>query len=347
MERHDLRRIMALAVAVAALAWAANAQTHHGAARRAEESAGRRDRDAALRARIIAFINRAEGWQMPDKIEVQSISPADPSGIRVARIELTKGDKHALQTYFITPDETEMILGEAAVKLSGDPWAGDREKLAVAGSPTEGPADAAVTIYEFSDLECPYCKQENQDIQQLRSAMPTQVRVVFKYFPLTSIHPWAMDAAKAAACVAHHNAADFWPFSQAVFDHQDELTLATAPGRMRDFAMESGVPAGDYDACMSSPLPARAVKETMAQGARVDVNSTPTMFINGRPIAGAVPAATLRMIVNNEIKYAPLYDVGEGGRSARGDDSGAALGGEIKGHQCGECAPPPPLPAHK
>lgn len=290
---------------------------------------------AGLRARLTAFLNRTMGWQGLTGIQILSIGPPGPSGLRPARVELSKGTERVEQTYYITPNGRYIVLGEIS-RLSGDPWRDNRAKLHPGVSPTEGPAAAPVTIYEFSDLECPFCKKENTSIQRLVGAMPGQVRVVFKYYPLIHIHPWAMQAAIAAACVTQHNAADFWPFAQAVFDHQDELNISNAAQRLRDFALDSATPGTYYDACIQSPAAKATVERTIAQGKAVGVKSTPTLFMNGRPIDGAIPYGTLQALAAHEAQVGPEYD-----RGAAIRDAGA---GAIKGQQCGKCGTLPPIP---
>lgn len=285
-----------------------------------------------MRARLMAFLQRTMGWQGLTGIKVLSISPPGPSGLYAAKVELSRGAQHVRQTLYITPNTRYILLGQLS-PMNGDPWRGIREKLRPGISPSEGPADAPVTIYEFSDLECPFCKQENGRLQRLVGNMPGKVRVIFKYYPLVNIHPWAMQAAIAAACVTQHNRGDFWPFEEAVFDHQADLDAANAARRLRDFALDSGTPEAFYNRCIQSPAPRKEVAKTIALGHEVGVKSTPTLYMNGRPINGAIPYATLAELAQYEAKIAPDFD--------HGIQTGA-----IKGKQCGLCKAPPPLP-HK
>lgn len=316
-------------LALPLLVMARSSGRHETRARKSDASS-----DASLRTRIQAFLERTLGWQQLDEIKIAILSEPDSSGMRAVKVDLTKGTQHGEQTYYISPDGREIVLGQGMAALSGDPWRKTREKLTEDGSPAEGPANAPVTIYEFSDLECPFCREENQAIQQMMQEIPNQARVIFKYYPLVKIHPWSMQAAEVAACVVHENPQHFWPFEQAVFDHQKELTPANAPSRLRDFALESGTGAAAFDACMQSARPHRTVAATIAQGDAVGVVSTPTLFVDGRPIDGAIPEATLKSLVEHEAKMAPLYD----------GDSGKLAVGALKGTQCGQCKPLPPIP---
>jgi protein-disulfide isomerase len=327
------RKLVVPSLLVCLFTFSAAAQTAH----RSSTS------DSVLRQRIEAFLNRTVGWQGLDQMQVKSIGPADSSGLRKVQVHLSKGDQQADQTYYITADGRRIIQGDVE-ELSGDPWGTTREKLnrELSGAPAEGPASAPVTLVEFSDLECPHCKNANQVIQQVVGQSGDKLRVVFKSFPLVKIHPWSMAAAIAGVCVTEQNARNFWPFAQAVFDHQEQLTPENAAARLRDFAMESGSNPDQYDACMRSPQARQRVEDSLHQGESVGVISTPTLFINGRKIEGLPADASgrpdpnvLLQLINHEAQVAPRYD-----RAT----TGSIATGALKGAQCGHCEAPPPPP---
>lgn len=293
------------------------------------------DTDVALRARIHAFLDRTIGWQQLDKMDIQSISRPDASGLRTVKVMLAKGAQHQLGTYYITADGREIIEGEKS-DLSGDPWASNRARIEMRGAPALGPANAPVTIVEYSDLECPYCREESGYLATLMAQEPSKVRLVFKYFPMVEIHPWSMQAAQAAVCVVQQHPAQFWNFEKAVFAAQDQIDqagLPAAPGRLRDFALESGATAAAYDACLVSPATRATVEASLANGKSLGVASTPTLFINGRLIPGAIQEQQLRMLVDHEA----TIEASDSGRAAA-----LQLGG-VAGKQCGECKPLPPI----
>ncbi|MGH9467261.1 MAG: thioredoxin domain-containing protein [Terriglobales bacterium] len=291
--------------------------------------------DAELKARIHAFLNRSLGWQGLDKLVVESISAPDPSGLRTATVLLAKGTQQKTSLFLITADGREIIEGEAQ-PLSVDPWAANRAKLRLRGAPAMGKANAPVTVVEFSDLECPYCREEAAGIDQLMDVDPGQARIIFKYFPLTKIHPWSMDAAEAAVCVAAQGSTQFWNFERAVFADQAKITPEDAKVRLRDFAGESGANLSQYDACLQQPSTHADVEASIANGKALGVTSTPTLFIDGRLIPGAIPEQQLQLLVDHEATF-PAAD--------RGADPN--FGGHIAGKQCGSCTPLPPLPKSK
>ncbi|HUX68300.1 MAG TPA: thioredoxin domain-containing protein [Terriglobales bacterium] len=286
---------------------------------------------AELRVRLAAFLNRSIGWQGLDKLQIESISAPDGSGLRTAKVLLAKGTQQQEGVYYITADGKEIIEG-AKSELSADPWASTRAAIDLRGAPSEGAADAPVTIVEFSDLECPYCRQEATALEQLMSQDPGKARIVFKYYPLTQIHPWAMPAAKAAVCVAAQHPAQFWNFEKAVFAAQEQIPVAGAPQRLRDFALESEAQPAAFDACLNDPATVATIHASIANGNRVGVTSTPTLFIDGRIVPGAIAEQELRLLVDHEAQLAT---------PAR---SSARLStGTISGKQCGACKPLPPI----
>ncbi|HET9785073.1 MAG TPA: thioredoxin domain-containing protein [Terriglobales bacterium] len=289
-------------------------------------------RDAALKARIHAFLDRSLGWQGLDKLEVQSISAPDASGLRTATVLLAKGAQTKTGKYYITPDGKEIIEGGEVDKLSGDPWAENRAMIDTRGAPAIGAAGAPVTLVEYSDLECPYCKEESAAIETLLNTDPGKVRVLFKFFPLTQIHPWSMPAAEAGVCVAEQGSDKFWNFEKAVFAAQEKITLPTAPGRLRELASEAGANPAAYDACLLKPATKAAVEASITNGKKLGVASTPTLFINGRLIPGAIPEEQLRMLVDHESRFPA------GAAAAK-----VSLGGQPGGEQCGDCKPLPKI----
>ncbi|MGH9520464.1 MAG: DsbA family protein, partial [Terriglobales bacterium] len=305
--------LAAMVLAALVMATTAAAQTQPAAA----------DNGSALRVRIHAFLDRTIGWQGLDKMEIESISRPDASGLRTVKVMLAKGEQHQEATYYITADGKEVIEGEKS-ELNGDPWASNRAKIELRGAPATGAANAPVTIVEYSDLECPFCKQEATGLAELMAQDPGKVRLVFKYFPLTQIHPWSMQAAQAAVCVTEQHPAQFWNFEKAVFDAQDQIDqalqqvesqaagelakagktstpaaqdqflragLVVVSSRLRDLALESNANPAAYDACLVRPATRAAVEASIANGKALGVSSTPTLFVNGRSIPGAIQEA--------------------------------------------------------
>jgi len=167
-----------------------------------------------------------------------------------------------------------------------------------AGGPSLGPAAAKVTIVEFSDYQCPYCRQAEPIVQQVLREYPGQVRLVFRHFPLEAIHPLARGASEAAHCAAEQG--NFWQFHERLFAARQGLE---APSLLR-YAEGAGLDLGDFRACLAARRGAAQVDADLAEGRRAGVNSTPTFFVNGRRLQGALPIAEFRRIIEAELRAA-------------------------------------------
>lgn len=169
-----------------------------------------------------------------------------------------------------------------------------RTKVAADGFPARGKANAPVTIVEFSDFECPYCARLQAPLRQVLDRYGDQVRLVYRHFPL-DIHPFAPKVAEASMCA--HDQGQFWVMHDALFALQGALDLS----QLRRIAGDVGLDAGDFNACLDSNRHAAAVAADLKAGEKAGVNGTPTLFINGRFINGAVPYETLVTVIDEEL----------------------------------------------
>jgi len=148
------------------------------------------------------------------------------------------------------------------------------------GGPVKGPADAPVTIIVFTDFECPFCRYTHQALHALMDRFPGKIRLAFRHFPL-AMHKWAGRAAEFAWCAWQQGR--FWPFADAVFAHREKLSEEI----LRDYARQSGIKDTEgFNACARSDRGKKAVAEDIAEGKRLGVHGTPSLFINGRFFSG-------------------------------------------------------------
>ncbi len=171
-----------------------------------------------------------------------------------------------------------------------------RVDLDVAGEPSRGgPADAPVTIVEFSDFECPFCGRVEPTLEKIRETYGDKVRLVFKQLPLTNIHPQAQKAAEASLCA--HDQGKFWEMHDAMFGDQHNLEVADLEAKAKDL----GLDAAAFKQCLESGSKAAAVTEDVRQGSIAGVSGTPAMFINGQLLSGAVPYEKLAQTIDQEL----------------------------------------------
>jgi protein-disulfide isomerase len=209
------------------------------------------------------------------------------------------------ETFYLSADGQIVIPGAPssvpAFNLKGNPFQINLDKLFTANQPSFGPAAAPVTIVEFGDFECPSCRAEAPILRQLLpNFQPGKVRVVFKDYPLESIHPWARAAAEAARCVYRQNPQAFWKVYDWFYDTQDEITPDNLNDKILGWAGKNGVDSVQLGRCIATKAADTEVVKNIAEGHALNVTGTPSLFINGRKISG-VDFSTLQQIIQVEL----------------------------------------------
>jgi protein-disulfide isomerase len=159
---------------------------------------------------------------------------------------------------------------------------------------TFGPADAAVTIVEFSDFECPYCSRAVPAVDELKKRYGDKVRFAFRHFPL-SFHPRARPAAKVAHCAGAQD--KFWPVHDGIFATQRDLSDAA----LRGVAAKAGVDPGKLDACLNAPETDAAIEADIEAARAAGVEGTPSFYVNGRPYDGPISGEGFARAIEQEL----------------------------------------------
>ncbi len=167
-----------------------------------------------------------------------------------------------------------------------------RADVAINGAPTRGPANAPVTLVEFSDFQCPYCARVQPVLRKIRDTYKDQVKLVYKDFPLPQIHPQAPKAAEAARCAREQD--KYWDYHDKLFQDAKNLT----PDTLKRYAAALHLDTAAFAACLDSGKYAAAVRKDMAQGAELGVTGTPSFFVNGRFLAGAQPFSAFQALID-------------------------------------------------
>ncbi len=160
--------------------------------------------------------------------------------------------------------------------------------------PSRGPANAPVTIVEFSDFECPFCSRANEALAQVEAAYQGKVRVVFRDYPLP-FHANAQKAAEAGQCA--HEQGKFWALHDKMFENQKALDVDSLKG----YAKDAGVDSAKFDACLDEGRMADTVKANMEAGQEAGVSGTPAFFINGTMLSGALPFDEFKKVIDAEL----------------------------------------------
>ncbi len=220
-------------------------------------------------------------------------------GLLETTINLTIGENKETVKFFVSKDGKFLFRGEMS-DMTKDPLVENRSQIQMKDAPSLGDPQAAVTLVEYSDFECPVCRNLHDVLRDLLPKYPGKVRVVFKDFPLEQLHPWARTAAIAGRCAYQQNPTAFWKMYDFIYDHQEIISASNAWTKMMDYAGQSGLDSDTFKACMASSEAAEAVNASRANAQLLDVNSTPTVFVNGRRMVGA-DAHLLEQYINYEL----------------------------------------------
>ncbi len=258
------------------------------------------------KAEVESFLQHTFGWDPGIKSEIIDIKPAADPAVALATVRLRNAQGQQITNIYVTPDGKHAITGDM-IPFGSDPFASARAELARrANGPAKGPANAAVNIVEFGDLQCPACKAAQPTIQRLMSDLP-QAKLIFQQFPLTQLHPWAMTAAKYGECVARQNKDAFWKYVDLVYANQDgmeRMSEAEATPKLKDYAGQAGVNANTAAQCTQDPAIAAKIFASMELGRLLDVTGTPTLFIGGRKISSVsnTPYDALKAVAQYQAK---------------------------------------------
>ena len=219
-------------------------------------------------------------------------------GLQEISIEVKVGENTETAKFYVSKDGKYLLRGDMS-DLSKDPLAETRAQLQINDAPILGDPKAPVTLVEFSDFQCPVCRSLHDVLRGLLPKYPG-VRVIFKDFPLDQIHPWARTGAIAGRCAYQQDPKAFWKMYDLIYDNQEVISAANAWNKMVDFAGQAGLNADTFKSCMSGPEASAAIEASRANGMTLEVQSTPTVFINGRRMVGADPR-TLEQYLNYEL----------------------------------------------
>ncbi len=258
-----------------------------------------------LQKKIEAYLRRLYGWGPDFHVKVGLPAPTVAAGYSQVQVEITLEGQTQSAVFHVSADGRHLLRGDIH-DMSGDPFAANRAAIRIQGSPARGPATARVTVVEYSDFQCPSCREMNRALRQVLPKYP-QVRFVFKDFPLIQAHPWAMTAAKAGRCVWQQKPEAFWKFHDDVFDQQESIKPDSVWQKMIDIAVDAGLDEQAFRACVSSPETQQAVQASIDEAMRLNVGNTPTTFVNGRRIVGP-DQRLLEQLIQYELANAvPLY----------------------------------------
>lgn len=289
-----------IALLLAALLFSANAGAQTAAAKPPAPSI---DKKA-----VEDYLRHLELWLPQVKVVIGDPKPSPVDGLLELPVHLSYGNISQDQSYYISRDGRH-ILRASLYDLRGNPFANELRELNYSNQPSFGPANAPLILALFSDFQCPLCKEEAQVVRKnVAASFPNDVRVVFFDLPLDAIHPWARPAAIAGRCVQDQNPQAFWSYFDWMYEHQAEIKAENLNDKVAEWAKTNpSVNLEKLTGCMAAKTTEPEVNRAVAEAKKLDVNATPTAFLNGRRMVGSTPWKNLEQIIKADLEYAKSH----------------------------------------
>jgi protein-disulfide isomerase len=260
------------------------------------------------KATVEAFLRASWGYDQNRIFQVQAIQKTQVEGIsRVVVLVEEQGTQQSQpsELAFLTlPDGKHLIANEEILPFGERPFENYKNILERdAKGPSRGSANTALQFVEFSDFQCPHCKEAQPTVERLLKDYP-QAHFVSQVFPLRNIHSEAEKAAETGVCVAKIGGNDaFFKYTDAVYANQAQLTPEGSAQALASAEKAAGVDDAKVKACVAEPSTKAAVDASLQVGNEVGVNQTPLLFVNGRmlPFAG-IPYDQLKLIIDYDLK---------------------------------------------
>ncbi len=247
------------------------------------------------------------------KIKVGDITPSsDIPGYDTVSVNIEGGDGKAKDYKFLLSKDRNTMLRVTKFDLSKDPYQELMSKIDISGRPERGAKGAKVVVVNFDDFECPFCSRMHSTLfPEILKEYGDRVMFVYKDYPLVDIHPWAVHAAVDANCLANQNGDAYWDFADTIHANKGDVDAQKTPEARFDaidkMAIAQGqkhnLDAGKLQACVKAQNE-DSVRASMKEADGLGVNATPTLFINGQKIDGAVPVSQLRAALDTALRDA-------------------------------------------
>ncbi len=232
------------------------------------------------------------------EVEIEAFYQANKARLRGEEAVLRPQIRSHLQQQKLADQRgrfVESLRSQAKVLVRLQPPPIVRVDVSIDGAPVRGPANASVTLVEFSDFHCPFCKQVLPTLTQLLARYPGKVRLVFRDFPIDSLHPQARRAAEAARCAQDQGR--FWEYHDLLFAEAPKAT----PEELKRYAEKVGLDLAKFEPCLTGGTHRAAVQRDLDEGSRLGITGTPAFFINGRPLDGAQPLEAFVRVIEEEL----------------------------------------------
>jgi protein-disulfide isomerase len=249
-------------------------------------------------------------YNLPPDVQVV-LSPLKPSefpNYDALTATLSSGERKQ-QVDFLLSKDAKTLIRLNRIDITKDPYEEIMKKIDTSGRPSRGVKGAKVVAINYDDFECPYCSRMHQELfPTIMKEYGDRVLLIYKDYPLSEIHPWAIHAAVNANCLAAQNNDAYWDFADYIHANKKEVDAEKTPearfSALDKLAVDQGqkhnVDMDKLQACIKAQKD-DAVKASVKEADSLGVNATPTLFINGQRIDGAVPLNDLRNVLNRAL----------------------------------------------
>ncbi|MBZ5543338.1 MAG: DsbA family protein [Acidobacteriia bacterium] len=219
-------------------------------------------------------------------------------------VTVDDGKRKATQNFYLTKDNRCLVVGNI-FNLGVDPRREALQTLKTANEPSQGSVSAPVTIVEFGDLQCPMCARLHDFLESdLLPKYGNKVRIVYKEFPLASIHDWTLAASVACQCAYQLSPATYVPLRSMIFKNQTSINATNVRDLMLSYGEQAGLDRLQLAACIDSKASLPHVEKDFQEGQAVGVSSTPTCFVNGKMVVGFPSADAYYKMVDETLRAA-------------------------------------------
>ncbi|HZR81800.1 MAG TPA: DsbA family protein [Candidatus Binatia bacterium] len=239
-------------------------------------------------------------------VAVSDIKPSEVAGLYEGTLKLSRGEQSQDLKFLISADG-RWFLRVDPIDLNVDPVQSVVAKIDIGPqNPSLGPKDAKVTIVEYSDFQCPFCAKAEVIVRdEVLKQYGDKVRFVYKQFPLTQIHPIAQPASLIGLCVFKQSGNEaYWKYHHTVFDKVKEIPSDKPADALLDIAKNAGADRDKVKECFEKEETQPLIDATQEEAEAINVNSTPTFFVNGRRLSGAQPLDAFKGVIDPELQKA-------------------------------------------
>jgi protein-disulfide isomerase len=248
------------------------------------------------------YVRHLNLWGSHIAVEIGDFQPSDLEGMLQTRVRASYQEVSREYTFYVSKDGRKVLRGEV-FDIAQNPFQEKLGKITTRNQPGFGKEGAPVAIVAYSDFQCPYCAKEAKLLRtQVREAYPEQVRVYFRDYPLAN-HNWSLDAAVAGHCIYQLDPGAFWAYHDWIFEQQAGITPQNLRGKVAEFASSQGLDSLKLSSCLDKRETEALVQESIQEGRALGITSTPTIFVNGRMLAGSLSWEQLKQIIDYEIDY--------------------------------------------